>query len=90
MMVQRLQGGLDDDTGSEEVDDDTRSWEIFDEKFWQPHGVSESLKGLGFVKTAHWFIYRGTTVAMGISDVIKAVATENHSSDGTLPSSDHC
>jgi hypothetical protein len=34
MMVQRLQGGLDDDIGSRE---------IFGGKFWQPDGVSESL-----------------------------------------------
>jgi hypothetical protein len=36
------------------------------------------------------FIYRGTTVATGIINIIGAVATENHSSDGPLPSSDHC
>jgi hypothetical protein len=90
MMVRRLWGGLDDNTGFEEVDDDAGSWEIFDEKFWQPHSVSESLRGLGFVKTAQWFIYRGTIVATGISDIIGVVATENHSSDGPLPSSDRC
>jgi hypothetical protein len=71
--VRRLRGGLDDDTGSEEVDDGMGSREIFDEKFWQPHGVSESLRGLGFVKTAQQFIYREATVATGISDVIKAL-----------------
>jgi hypothetical protein len=59
-------------------------------KFWQPDGMSESVQGLGFTNAAQWLIYRGTTVAMGISDIIGAVATENHSSDGSLPSSDHC
>jgi hypothetical protein len=39
--VQRLQGGLDDGAGSRD---------IFVDKFWQPDGVSESLRGLGFVK----------------------------------------
>jgi hypothetical protein len=34
MMVQRLQGGLDDGIDSRE---------IFGGKFWQPDGVSESL-----------------------------------------------
>jgi hypothetical protein len=52
--------------------------------------VSESLRGLGFVNAAQRFIYRGTIVATSISDVIEAVATENHSSDGLLSSSDHC
>jgi hypothetical protein len=64
--------------------------QIFGGKFWQPNGVSESLRGLGFAETAQQFIYRGTTVATSISDVIGVVATENHSSDGPLPSSDPC
>jgi hypothetical protein len=34
MMVQRLWGGLDDGTGSEEVDDGAGSRKIFDRKFW--------------------------------------------------------
>jgi hypothetical protein len=52
--------------------------------------VSESLRGLGFAKAAQRFTYRGTIVAMGISDIIMAIATENHSSDGPQQSSDHC
>jgi hypothetical protein len=52
--------------------------------------MSESLRGIGFAKAVQWFIYRGTTVAMVISDIIEVVATENHSSDGPLPSSDYC
>jgi hypothetical protein len=81
-MVRRLQRGLDNGMGSGEVNDGTCSREIFGEKFWQPGGVSESLWRLGFAKIAQRFIYRGTTVAMGISDVIGTVATKNHSSDG--------
>jgi hypothetical protein len=50
----------------------------------------ESLWRLGFGKVTQRFIYRGTTIATGISDVIRVVATENHSSDGPLPSSDRC
>jgi hypothetical protein len=46
--------------------------------------------GLGFVNAVQRFIYRGTTVAMGISDVIGAIVTENHFSDGPLPLSDCC
>jgi hypothetical protein len=34
MMAQRLQGGLNDDTGSREVDDGVGSREFFDGKFW--------------------------------------------------------
>jgi hypothetical protein len=64
--ARRLRRGLNDGTGSREADD----------------GVSESIKGLGFTKAVHQFIYRGTTVATEISDVIRAIATENHSSDG--------
>jgi hypothetical protein len=86
----RLRGGHDDGMGSEEVDDGAGSKEIFGRKFWQPDGVSESLRGLGFAKTVQQFIYRGTTVATSISGVIGAIATENHSSDGPLPSSDRC
>jgi hypothetical protein len=52
--------------------------------------VSESLWGLGFAKAVQRFIYSGTTVAMGVSDVIRVLATENHSSDGLLPSLDRC
>jgi hypothetical protein len=44
LTTRRLQGGLDDGTGSKEVDDRASSREIFDEKFWQPDGVSESLR----------------------------------------------
>jgi hypothetical protein len=36
------------------------------------------------------FIYRGTTVATGIGDVSRAIATKNHSSDRRLPSSTRC
>jgi hypothetical protein len=52
--------------------------------------VSESLRGLGFAKAAQWFIYWGTTVATVIGDVSRAIAAENYSSDGCLPSSAHC
>jgi hypothetical protein len=51
-MAQRLWGGLNDGTGSREVDDGAGSKEIFDGKFWQPNDVSESLRGLGFAKAA--------------------------------------
>jgi hypothetical protein len=88
-MAQSLWGGLDDGTGSREVNDGAGSREIFGRKVWQPDGVSESLRGLGFAKVAQRFIYRGTTVATGISDIIKAVGTDTDSSDGPLPSSDH-
>jgi hypothetical protein len=88
--VRRLRGGRDDGMGSEEVDDGAGSKEIFGRKFWQADGVSESLRGLGFAKTMQQFIYRGTTVATDISDIIGAIATENHSSDGPLPSLDCC
>jgi hypothetical protein len=90
MTAQRLWGGLDDGTGSGEVDVIVDSSEIFCGKFWQPDSVSESLRGLGFAKAAQRFTYRGTIVAMGISDIIMAIATENHSSDGPQQSSDHC
>jgi hypothetical protein len=86
-MTRRLRGGLDDDMGSGEVDDGVGSGKIFGGKFWQPGGVSECLLGLGFAKAAQQFIYRGTTLAMGFSDIITVVASENHSSDGCLPSS---
>jgi hypothetical protein len=79
-MAQRLWGGLDNGTGSEEVNNDVGSKEIFGRKVWQPDSVSESLRGLGFTNATQWFIYTGTTIATGISDVIGAVATENHSS----------
>jgi hypothetical protein len=59
-------------------------------KFWQPDGMSESLRGLEFTNSVQRFIYRGTIVATGISDIIRAVATENHSSDELLQSSDRC
>jgi hypothetical protein len=36
--------------GSEEVDDDVSSKEIFGGKLWQPDGVSENLWALGFAK----------------------------------------
>jgi hypothetical protein len=88
MMARRLRGGLNNGIGSEEVDDGAGSREIFGRKFWQPDGVSERLWGLGFAKATQRFIYRGTTVATGISDVIRVVATKNHSSEGSLRSSD--
>jgi hypothetical protein len=77
MTAQRLQGGLDDDIGSGEVDDSVGSRETFGGKFWQSDGVSESLRGLGFAKFTQWFIYRKITVAMGTGDISRAVATEN-------------
>jgi hypothetical protein len=52
--------------------------------------VSESLRGLGFAKAAQRFIYRRVTIAMGTDDVSRAVATENHSCNGRLPSSGRC
>jgi hypothetical protein len=90
MMVRRLWGGLIDGMGSVEVYDSTGSRENFGGKFWQPDGVSGNLWGLGFAKAMQWFIYRGITVAIGISDVSAAIATENDSSDVSLPSSDCC
>jgi hypothetical protein len=87
--AQRLQGGPDDGTGSGEVDGGTGCRENFDGKFSQLDGVSESLRGLGFAKAAQRFLYSGTKVAMGISDVNRAIVTKNHSSDGPL-SSDRC
>jgi hypothetical protein len=89
-MMRGLQRGLNDGTCPGEVDDSVGSREIFGEKIWQPDGMSESLWGLGFAKAVQWFIYRGTKVATGINDIIGAIATENHSSDGPLPSSDRC
>jgi hypothetical protein len=80
--ARRLWGGLDNGIGSEEVNNGAGSKEIFGRKVWQPDSVSESLRGLGFTNDTQWFIYTGTTVATGISDVIRAVATENHSSAG--------
>jgi hypothetical protein len=71
-MVWRLQGGLDDGTSSEEVDNGVSSMEIFGRKFWQPVGVSERLRGLRFAKAAQRFIYRRITVATGIGDVSRA------------------
>jgi hypothetical protein len=79
-----LWAGLDDGTGSGEVIDGAGFREIFGGKFWQPDGVSESLRGLRFAKVMQQFICRGTTVATGISDIIGAIATENQSSDGPL------
>jgi hypothetical protein len=52
--------------------------------------MSESLRGIGFAKITQQLIYRETTIAMGISDFIRVVATENHSSNGPLPSLDCC
>jgi hypothetical protein len=46
-MARRLHGGVDDITVSKEVDDGADSMEIFDGKFCQPDGMSESLQGLG-------------------------------------------
>jgi hypothetical protein len=90
MMARRLQGGLDDGTGSGEVDDSVGSREIFGGKFWQPNTVSESLRRLGFTMVVQLFIYRRITVEMDISDISRAVATENHNSNGWLPSAACC
>jgi hypothetical protein len=46
--------------------------------------MSESLRGLGFAKATHRFIYSGITSAMGTGDISMTVATEDHSSDGRL------
>jgi hypothetical protein len=89
-MVRRLRGGLDNSTGSGEVNDGEGCREIFGGKFWHPNGVKESLRELGFAKIVQRFIYWGTTVTTSIGEVSKVVATENHSSDGRLPSSEHC
>jgi hypothetical protein len=51
-MARRFRGGLNDGTGSREVNDGVSSREIFGGKFCQPDGVSESLRGLGFAKVA--------------------------------------
>jgi hypothetical protein len=75
MMARRIRGGLDDGTDSGEVDDSAGSRENFDRKIWQPDVVSESLRGFEFAKAVQRFIYWGTTVTMGISDVIMAIAT---------------
>jgi hypothetical protein len=77
-MARRVQGGLDDGTGSGEVDDDTGSREIFGGKFWQPDGMSESFQGLGFAKAPQRLIYMGSTVATDIGDISRAVATVIH------------
>jgi hypothetical protein len=90
MIARRLRGELNDGTGSRVVDDDAGSREIFGGKFWQPDGVSESLHGLGFEKVVQWFVYWETIVATNISDVIRAIAAENHSSNRRLPSSACC
>jgi hypothetical protein len=89
-MVHRLRGGLDNGAVSGEVDDSTSSREIFGRKLWLPDGVSDKLRGLGFAIAAQWFIYRGTTLAMGTGDISRPVATEDHNSDGQLPSLAHC
>jgi hypothetical protein len=90
-MAQRLQGGLDDGMGSTgEVNDDPCSRKIFGGKFWQLDGVTECLRELGFAKDAQWFIYSRIIIATCISDVSRDVATENHSSNGRLPSSNCC
>jgi hypothetical protein len=89
MMAQRLRGGLDDDTGLGEVDDGTGSREIFSGKFWQPDGVSESLRGLWFAKAVHQFIYRGATVTMCIGHISRAVAIVIHISIAPLRSRTH-
>jgi hypothetical protein len=81
-MAWRLQGGLNDDMGSRKVDDGAGSREIFGRKFWQPYGVSESFRGLGFARDTQWFIYRRIIVATGINDVSRAVAIGKHSSIG--------
>jgi hypothetical protein len=89
-IVQRLRGALDDSVGSREVDDGAGSREVFSEKFWQPDNVSESLRGLGFVKVTERFIYRGTISSTGTGDVSRPIATKDHSSDRLLPPSAHC
>jgi hypothetical protein len=58
--------------------------------FWQPCAMSESFRGLGFAKVAQQFIYRRITVATDIDDVSRAVAIENHSSNGRVPSAACC
>jgi hypothetical protein len=73
-----------------EVDNGTCSKENFGGKFWQLDDASESLWRFGFVKVVQQFIYRGTTAAMGIGDISRAIATKNHSSDGRLQSSACC
>jgi hypothetical protein len=88
--ARRLQGELNDGTGSGEFDDSAVSKKIFGGKFWQPDGVSESLWRLGLAKGTQWFIYRATTSAMGTGDVSSPVSIEDHSSDGRLPSLAHC
>jgi hypothetical protein len=47
-MAWGLQGGLNDGVGFGEVDDGTDSGKLFGVKFWQPCGVSENLRALGF------------------------------------------
>jgi hypothetical protein len=71
---------------SEELEDSAGSREVFDVRFWQPDGVSESLQGLGFAKAVQWFICRGTTSTTDKGDISRPIATD-HSSDGWLPSS---
>jgi hypothetical protein len=71
-MAQRLQGRLDDDAGSGEVNDGAGSMEIFSGKFWQPDGMSESFQGLGFAKAIQQLIYRGTTTSRGIGVINRA------------------
>jgi hypothetical protein len=52
MMAQSLCGGLDDGMVSREVNNGVGSKKMFGGILWQPDGVSESLRGLGFTKTA--------------------------------------
>jgi hypothetical protein len=89
-MAWRLQGGLDDVTrllGGQRL----RGLQgNFGGKFRQSDDMVESLRGLEFTNVVQWFMYGGTIVATDISDAIRAVATENHSSNGPLPSLDHC
>jgi hypothetical protein len=51
MIAWRLCWGLDDGVGSGEVKDGAG-------KFWQPDGMSESLRALGFAMVVQRFIYR--------------------------------
>jgi hypothetical protein len=40
--------------------------------------MSESLRGLGFAKAAQRFIYMGTIVVKGISDISRVIVTVIH------------
>jgi hypothetical protein len=74
---------------SESSADIHRALLVFGGKFWQPSGMSENLRGLGFSKGVQRFIYRGTTTATNAGDVTRPIATEDHNGNWWMVSSAH-